>query len=66
MYKYIRDKKMTWRSQHGLRKGKSLLTNWIAFCDKMTGSVDKARLVDVVYPDVREAFDAVSHSILRN
>lgn len=63
-YKYIRNKKMTGSSQYGLRKGKSLPTNWIAFYDEMTGSVNKGRLVDVVYLDVWEAFYAVSHSIL--
>lgn len=43
---------MTGSSQYGLRKGKSLSTNWIAFYDEMTGSVNKGRLVDVVYLDV--------------
>lgn len=55
---------MTRNSQYGFRKEKSLLTKWIASYDEMTGSVDKGRPVDVVYLDVKESFDAVSHSTL--
>jgi len=30
----------------------------------VTGLVDKARAVDIVYPDVSKAFDTVLHNIL--
>lgn len=46
-------------------KGKSHLTNLLAFCDELTCSVDKGRAVDILSLNLGVAFDAVSRNILR-
>jgi len=62
--KQVEEKKIIRSSQHAFIKGKSCLTNLIAFCNGVTGWVDERRAVDVVYLDFSKAFDAVSHNIL--
>ena len=62
--RYMKDKKVVGSSQHGFTKGKSCLTNLIAFCNERTGSVDEERAVDIVYLNFSKAFNTVSHNIL--
>ncbi|CAM4459507.1 unnamed protein product [Lepidochelys kempii] len=62
--KHLEERKVIRNSQHGFTKGKSSLTNLIAFYDEITGSVDEGKVVDVLFLDFSKAFDTVSHSIL--
>ncbi|CAM4562394.1 unnamed protein product [Caretta caretta] len=62
--KHLEERKVIRNSQHGFTKGKSYLTNLIAFYDEITGSVDEGKAVDVLFLDFSKAFDTVSHSIL--
>ncbi|GAB0186325.1 mitochondrial enolase superfamily member 1 [Grus japonensis] len=56
--KHVEEKKFIRSGQHGFTKGKSCLTNLIAFYDGMTSWVDGGRAVDVVY------LNTVTHNIL--
>ncbi|PKU42966.1 rna-directed dna polymerase from mobile element jockey- hypothetical protein [Limosa lapponica baueri] len=62
--KHMEEKKAIRSSQHGFNKGRSCLTNLIAFYDGMTGWIDEKRAVDVVSLNFSKACDTVSHSIL--
>ncbi|CAM4491321.1 unnamed protein product [Caretta caretta] len=62
--KHLEERKVIRNSQHGFTKGKSCLINLIAFYEKITGSVDEGKAVDVLFLDFSKAFDTVSHSIL--
>ncbi|CAM4705595.1 unnamed protein product [Caretta caretta] len=62
--KHLDERKVIRNSQHGFTKGKSCLTNLIAFYDEITGSVDEGKAVDVLFLHFSKAFDTVSHSIL--
>ncbi|CAM5075615.1 unnamed protein product [Natator depressus] len=62
--KHLEERKVIRNSQHGFTKGKSCLTNLIAFYDEITGSVDEGKAVDVLFLDFRKVFDMVSQRIL--
>ena len=52
-------KHVTGKSQHGFAKGRSCLTNLVAFYDKVTCLVVMGRAVDTVYLGFSKAFDTV-------
>ena len=60
----IGDSQVIRPSQHGFMKGRSCLTNLISFYDKVTRLVDEGKAVDIVYLDLRKAFDTIFHSTL--
>ncbi|RMC15568.1 hypothetical protein DUI87_07768 [Hirundo rustica rustica] len=57
--KLMEDRELIKDSQHGFSKEKSCLTNFMAFSDGLTATMDKERATHVTYLDICKAFDMV-------
>ncbi|RMC03229.1 hypothetical protein DUI87_20423 [Hirundo rustica rustica] len=61
---HMDDRNVIRSSQHEFTKGKSCLTNLIAFYNEMTVWMNEWRAVDIACLDFRKSFGAVSHNVL--
>lgn len=60
----MKNKKVFFSSQHEFTKDKSCLSNLIVFYGVLTGCVVNNKTEDDVYPDFRNMFYMLFHSIL--
>jgi len=61
--KHMEDRDLIWDSHHGFIKGRSCLTNLVAFYDSITASVNKGRATNVICLNLSKAVDTIPYNI---
>lgn len=61
---HLEEQKFVGSDQHGFVKSKLCQVNLISVYDRVTGHVDKGKVIDVIYPDFSNAFEPSPHDIL--
>ena len=64
MLRHVENNEVTGDSQHGFIKGKSCLTNLVAFYNGVTELLNEGKAAVVIYVDLSKALDAVLRDIL--
>jgi len=64
MVEFLETHKLISDTQHGFRKGRSCLSNLLAFLDKVLCQIDEGCSIDMVFLDMAKAFDKVPHKTL--
>jgi len=64
MLRYVQDAEIIQDSQHSFTKGRSCLTDVVAFCDRVTAPMDRRKVTDVIYLYLCTAFEMIPYHIL--
>ena len=61
LYRFLEEKNIISKDQHGFRKARSCVTQLLQFTETLTDRLDKGLDTDILYLDFQKAFDKVPH-----